>query len=116
MVYSRVMSRLLRAILLCLAAVVLALGVACGDDEEEPAETTSAATATTEPTATPATPSPTEEPFSGGRMPVMATPGPGFEAAPSAGRQVGEHASFDRITFEFEARSQATKFGTWSRR
>ena len=103
MVYSRVMSRPFRAILLCLAAVVLALGVACGDDDEEPAATTPAATATVEPTATPTTSSPTEEPLSGGRTPVMATPGPGFEAVLLQAVRVGEHASFDRITFEFEA-------------
>jgi hypothetical protein len=103
-IYSRVMQVVVRMAVLVFAAVAMA--VACGDDDEEAPSATGTAspTSTAEPTLTPAsvTASPTEEPFSGGRDPVAATPVAGLTAALLLDIRTGEHAGFDRITFEFD--------------
>lgn len=109
MIYFDVMVSLRHLLLLLVSAAVLVPAAACGDDDEPspttpPASITASPTATPSPTATtPATPSPTEEPFGGGREPVAATPGPGFEAALLQDVRTAEHDTFDRITFEFSA-------------
>ena len=91
MIYSRLMPRPFYAALIWLAATVLLVS-GCGDDNEEPGATTPAATASEEPT---------EQPFSGGRDPVFATPRPAFVSVLLTDIRTAEQDGFDRITFEF---------------
>ena len=100
------MLRLARLALLPVTSITLLLAAGCGDEEEPAATTPPVASSTASPTATPKppTPTPTEEPFDGGRAPVSATPGPGFEAALLQEIRTADQGSFDRITFEFDAK------------
>jgi hypothetical protein len=102
----RALVRLPLSVLVLVAGAALA---SCGDDDEEgpgatatpPVTASIEPSGSVEPSTSSPTPSPTEEPFSGGREPVVATPQPGFEAALLRDVRTGEHADFDRITFEF---------------
>src|SRR5574341_1024038 len=99
------MLSLRRFILFCFASTAVLTALAsCGDDDE-PSPTTPAASVSASPTTVPTSPavspSPTEEPFEGGQDPVVATPGPGFEAALLKDIRIAEQNGFDRITFEF---------------
>ena len=86
------------------SAALLVTVASCGDDDELSPTTPAAsvsASPTTAPTSPAATASPTEEPFGGARDPVVATPGPGFEAALLKDIRIAEQNGFDRITLEF---------------
>ena len=105
MIYSRMMLWLRRFVLFWFASAALLVTVAsCGDDDQ-PSTTTApasiSASPTTAPTSPAATASPTAVPFGGGRDPVAATPGPGFEAALLKDIRIAKQNGFDRITFEF---------------
>lgn len=99
--YSRVMKPLASGASMALVAPIVMLGgAACGDDNESGPTSPSSATTTQRPSS----PTPTDEPFSGGTEPVEATASasPPLGGALLVNVRVGEHSSFDRITFEFE--------------
>jgi hypothetical protein len=88
------------------ACIFLLLAVACGDDDNGIIPTASgpssdSATPVITASPAPASPSPSGEPFNGGREPVEAPPPAGFVTALLIDVQTGEHEGFDRITFEF---------------
>jgi hypothetical protein len=83
-----------------IAIFVLSFG-ACGDDEAKPSPSESATVAATA-TKRPASPSPTEEPFSGGREPVQVTATPSTDQARLKDVRAARHTTFDRFTLEFD--------------
>ena len=105
-IYSRAMVSRGRIAAFSLFAALLILSIACGDDEAtSPTATASPVeTATAGPSRTSAAASPTEEPFSGGRGAVEATPSvsPPLGGALLRDVRIAEHSTFDRITLEFE--------------
>jgi hypothetical protein len=98
----RIQSGFLLFVILVGAAVA---AVRCGDDEGDETTPTASeqatATATDEPTATPGTPTVTEEPFEGGQEPVEATPPPGITTALLVAVDTQDQGTFDRVTFQF---------------
>jgi hypothetical protein len=102
MIYSRPMRTETRIMPALLLAAVAVIGAACGDDDGDEATPTEASgTVTERPTATPATPSPIEEPFEGTQEPVEATPPPGITTALLVNVKTQVLGPFDRVTFEF---------------
>ena len=91
---------------ICLLGIALIALAACGGGKESasPTNTPPGATATSSSVSTPAgteTPSATEEPFQGAHDPVEA-PAQGSGIPVLTDVRTGEHADYDRITFEFD--------------
>jgi len=91
-----------RATIVCLSVLLVAAG--CGDDEETspPASATPARTATERPQDSPVTATPAEEPFNGGRDPVLVAATPGMAQALLKDVRAAGHTTFDRFTLEFD--------------
>jgi len=91
-----------RTLGLILAVTLAATLVACSDDDDESDQDTPAPTPISSPTAVPATPSPTIEPFTGGRDAVEAAfEGTAPPACTLVDVRVDEHPGYDRAVFEF---------------
>lgn len=100
--------RILRLAIFAAAALSAVLLLAACDDDEESATPTPAgspaATASPAPTggASPATATPSPEPFSGSTEPVEKEAPPAPPTAIMTDVRTGEHATFDRIVFDFQ--------------
>ena len=96
MLYSRVVKTLIRVPMVIVGATLFLAAAGCGDDDEATPSATSEGTATA---------SSTEEPFSGDRDPVEGTPrgSPPLGGVLLVDVRIGEHTTFDRVTFEFDS-------------